>query len=57
MLNYIKPTCCKNVLHRLHVQLSFHFLICFLKQGKELESFILWGIKAQIFEDKKDIFH
>ena len=27
----------------------------FLKHGKELESFIFCGIKAQVFGDKKDV--
>ena len=36
-------------------ELCFHFLTLFLKHGKELESFIFCGIKAQIFRDKKDI--
>ena len=28
---YINPTCCKNVLHKQHGQLGFHFLMFFLK--------------------------
>ena len=55
LLSYIKPTCCKNVLHKRHGQLGFHFLMFFLKHGKEPESFIFCGIKDQIFGDKKDI--
>ena len=60
MLSYIKPICHKNVLHKRHGQLGFHFLVLFLKHGKELESIIfLWhifcGIKAQSFGDKKSI--
>ena len=56
----MKPTCHKNILHKQHGQLGFHFLMLFLKHGKELESIIfLWhifcGIKAQIFGDKKNI--
>ena len=52
-MNYIKRTCCKNVLHKRHGR--FHFLILFLKLGKDLECFIFFGIKDQIFGDKKDI--
>ena len=59
-MSYKKPTCRKNILHKRHGQLGFHFLMLFLKHGKELESIIfLWhifcGIKAQIFGDKKNI--
>ena len=49
LLSHIKPTCCKNVLY------GRHFLMLFLRHGKELESFIFFGTKAQIFGDKKDI--
>ena len=35
--------------------ICFYLLMLFLKHGKELESFIFCGIKAQIFEGKKDI--
>ena len=55
LLSYIKPTCCKNVLHKRDGQLGVHFLMFFLKHGKEPESFIFCGIKDQIFGDKKDI--
>ena len=55
MLSYIKLTCCKNVLHKQHGQLGFHFLMFFLKHVKETESFIFCDIKDQIFGDKKDI--
>ena len=55
LLSYIKPTCCKNVLHKRHGQLGFHFRMFFLKHSKEPESFILCGIKDQISGDKKDI--
>ena len=55
-MSYVKPTCCKNVLHKRHGQLGFHFLMFFfLKHGKEPEPFIFRGIKDQIFGDKKDI--
>ena len=54
LLSYIKPTCCKNVLHKRHGQLGFHFLF-FFKHDKEPESFICCGTKNQIFGDKKDI--
>ena len=47
--------CCKNVLHKRHGHLGFHFLILSIKHGKERESSIFCGIKGQIFEDKKDI--
>ena len=52
LLSYLKQTRCKNVLHKRREQLGFHFLILFLKHGKELEYFIFCGIKCQIFEDK-----
>ena len=52
LLSYLKQTRCKNVLHKRCEQLGFHFLILFLKHGKELEYFIFCGIKCQIFEDK-----
>ena len=57
LLSYIKPTCCKNVLHKPHGQFGFHFLMFFffLKHRKEPEYFIFCGIKDQIFGDKKDI--
>ena len=55
LLSYIKPTCCKNVLHKRHGQLGFHFLMFFFKHSKESESFIFYCIKDQIFGDKKDI--
>ena len=55
LLSYMKPPCCKNVLHKRHGQLGFHFLFFFFKYGKEPESFIFCGIKDQIFGDKKDI--
>ena len=55
LLSYMKPTCCKDVLHKQHGQLGFHFLMFFLKHGKEPESFIFCGIKDQIFGYKKDI--
>ena len=51
----MKPTFCKYVLHKRHGQLGFHFLMFFLKHGKEPESFIFCGIKDQIFGDKKDV--
>ena len=59
-MSNIKPTCRKNILHKRHGQLGFHFLMLFLKHGKELESItllchIFCGIKAQIFGDKKSI--
>ena len=55
-MSYMKQTCCKNVLHKRHGQLGFHFLMFFfLKHGKEPESFIFCGIKSKIFGDKKDI--
>ena len=54
-MSYITPTYCKNILHKRHGQLGFHFLILFLKHGKWLESFMFCGIKAQTFGDKKDI--
>ena len=54
LLSYLKQTRCKNVLHKRCEQLGFHFLILFLKHGKELEYFIFCGIKCQIFGDKKD---
>ena len=49
-------------MHKRHGQLGFHFLMLFLKHGKELECIIfLWhiicGIKAQIFGDKKNIVY
>ena len=53
-MNYIKPTC-KNVLHKRHGQLGFLSLMPFSKHGKELESFLFFGIKAQFFGDKGDI--
>ena len=55
LLSYIKPTRCKNVLHKRHGQLGFHFLVFFFKHGKEPGSFIFCGIKDQTFGDKKDI--
>ena len=55
LLIYIKPACCKNILHKRHGQLGFHFLILFLKYGKELKSLIFCSIKTQIFGDKKDL--
>ena len=33
----------------------FHFIMLFLKHGKERESFMFCGIKDQIFGDNKDI--
>ena len=54
LLSYIKATCCKNVLHKLHGQLGFHFCF-FFKHGKEPEPFVFCSIKDQIFGDKKDI--
>ena len=51
----VKPTCCKNVLHKRHGQLGFHFLKLFLKYVKELESFIFCDIKDHIFENRIDI--
>ena len=63
-MSYIKPKCCKNVLHKKYGQLGFHFLIwavrfpfsnVFFKHGKGPESFIFCGIKHQIFGDKKDL--
>ena len=55
MLNYIKQTCCKNVLLKRHGELGFYFLMLFLKHGKERESFIFCGIEVQSFGFKKDI--
>ena len=54
-MSYIKPTRCKNVLHKRRGQLDFDFLILFLNHGKELEYFIVCGIKSQVFGDMKDI--
>ena len=51
----MKLTCCKNVLHKRLGQLGFHFVMFFLKHGKEPDSFIFCGIKDQIFGGKKDI--
>ena len=56
MLSYINPICYKNVLHKLHGQLDFHFLMIFLKPSNELESFIFFGIKVQILETRKQKF-
>ena len=42
LLSYIKPTRCKNVLHKRHGQLGFHFLTLSLKHSKELESFFFF---------------
>ena len=36
------------------LQLGFHFLILFLNHVNELECFIFYGTKAQIFGDKRD---
>ena len=52
---YIKVTCCKNVFHKRHRQLDFHFLMLFLKHGKELKSSNFFCIKGQVFRDKKDV--
>ena len=52
-MSYIKPTFCENVLNKRHGQLGFHFLMFFLKHGKEPESFIF--LLRQIFGDKKDM--
>ena len=54
-MNYIKPTCAVNVLHKRYEQSGFHFLILFFEHGKELESFIFCGFKVQIFGGEKDI--
>ena len=54
-MSYIKRTCCKNILDKQHGQLVFHFLMLFLKHAKKLESFMFFGIKEQIFEEKKNI--
>ena len=54
----LKPTCRKNVLHKRHGQLGFHFLMFFFlkkKHGRQLKSFIFCGIKDQIFGDMKDM--
>ena len=32
---YIKPTCCKQVLHNRHGQFGFHFLMPFLKEYRD----------------------
>ena len=42
-------------MHKRHGQLGFNSLMIFLKHGKEPESFIFFGIKDQIFGDKKDV--
>ena len=48
-MSYMKPICCKNIFHEHHGQLCFYFLILFLKHVNKIESFIFFGIKAQIF--------
>ena len=52
MLSYINPICYKNVLHMLHGQLDFHFLMIFLKNSKELESFIFFGTKSKFWRQE-----
>ena len=39
LFSYIKATFCKNVVHKRHRQLRFHFLMLCSKHCKELESF------------------
>lgn len=39
----------KNVLHKRHEQMGFHFRILFLKHVKELEFVIFCGIKAKFW--------
>ena len=57
LLSYIKPICCKNILYKRHRQFGFHFLMLFLKHGKELECFIFFWYLSQIFEDKKNLVY
>ena len=42
-------------MHKQHGQLDFHFLMVFKKHSEELESILFYGIKAQIYGDKKNV--
>ena len=53
---YINPTCCKNVLHKQHGQLGFHFLMLFfifLIHSKELDLLYFMVSKLKFLETRK----